>query len=108
MPITDLSSKHTNLLCAILGQYFHNMPVSVFLFGSQAGTVYRPDSDLDLLIDAAPDIPLSRRAQLQEAFEESTLPFRVDVVFRTDISPEFYQRIQEHLIPLCAFKGHVC
>jgi predicted nucleotidyltransferase len=108
MPITDLNSKHANLLRAILGQYFHDMPVSVFLFGSRVGTAYRPDSDLDLLIDAAQDIPLSTRAQLKEAFEESALPFRVDVVFRTDISPDFYQRIQEHLIPLCAFKGHGC
>ena len=37
------------------------------------------------------------------SFEESDVPFHVDIVLRTDISPEFYQCIQEDLLPLCDF-----
>jgi predicted nucleotidyltransferase len=58
---------------------------------------------LDLLIDTQEQIPLSTIAQLKESFEESDLPFHVDIVLRTDISPEFYRRIQEDLLPLCDF-----
>ena len=104
MSVTGLSKTHENILLAILEDYFSAKPVSVCLFGSRVGTAYRPDSDLDLLIDTEEEMPLSTRAQLKEAFEESNLPFRVDVVMRTDLSPEFYQRIRPDLIPLCTFR----
>lgn len=103
--MTSLKREHSETLRAILGQYFRHTPTSVFVFGSRTGQAYRPDSDVDLLIETQEEIPLNTLARLKEAFEESDLPFRVDVVLRTDVSPEFYQRIQEDLTPLCAFSG---
>ena len=100
-----LKREHEKTLRAILWKYFRNTTTSVFVFGSRTGQSYRPDSDIDLLIDTQDEIPLSTMAMLKEAFEESDLPFRVDVVLRTDINPKFYQRIQEDLTPICAFSG---
>jgi predicted nucleotidyltransferase len=96
-PMTNLTLKHENILLTILREYFHHLPLSVFVFGSRAGASPRTDSDLDLLIDSAEEIPLSTIAKLKEALEDSDLPFRVDIVLRTDVSPEFYQRIRGDL-----------
>lgn len=59
-----------------------------WVFGSRATGRARPFSDLDLLIDAAPPLDWKQRAALQERFEASALPFRVDVVEPIDISGE--------------------
>jgi predicted nucleotidyltransferase len=99
-----LVPQHAHIVRAILSEYFAGMPLRVFVFGSRARTSPRADSDLDLLIDTQEELPLSTLAHLKESFEESNLPFHVDIVLRTDISPEFYQRIQEDLLPLCAFR----
>lgn len=99
----SLKPEHKQILVSILETYFHDTSLSVFVFGSRAGTSPRPDSDLDLLLDAQAGIPLSTLGRLKEAFEESDLPFRVDVVCRADISPDFYRRIQADLTPLCIF-----
>ena len=37
-------------------------------------------------------------AQLAEAFAESDLPWKVDLVQWRDLSPEFQQRIKEHRV----------
>lgn len=51
-------------------------------------------SDLDLvLIDSKP-LPLSIRAELNHAFSESDLPWKVDLVDWHSISPEFQKVIQ--------------
>lgn len=98
--MTTLKPEHKQILVSILDTYFHATPLSVFIFGSRASGSARPDSDLDLLLDAQDEIPLSTLAKLKEAFEESDLPFRVDVVCRADISPEFDQRIRAGLTPV--------
>lgn len=52
----------------------------VGLFGSRVDGHPRPGSDADLWIDANPSLTPSERVRLEEAFEESALPFRVDIV----------------------------
>jgi predicted nucleotidyltransferase len=105
MPLSSLQTKHTDTIRRILRGYFHGTPLTAYVFGSRTGRWYHPESDLDLLLDTEADIPLNKLARLKGAFEDSDLPFRVDVVLRSEISPEFYQRIRQELIPLCAFGG---
>ena len=107
MPLIHLTPQHANIVRAILSEYFAGTPLCVCVFGSRARLSPRTDSDLDLLIDTQEPIRLSTIAQLKESFEESDLPFHVDIVLRTAISPEFYQCIQEDLLPLCDFRDTV-
>ena len=66
----------------------------VWAFGSRVGGLPKPFSDLDLvLIDSKP-LPLSIRAELNNAFSESDLPWKVDLVDWHSISPEFQKIIQ--------------
>ena len=52
----------------------------VWAFGSRAGGTPRASSDLDLAVLGAEPLPVAVSGDLREAFTESALPFRVDVV----------------------------
>lgn len=100
MPGLTLQPAHLTLLRTILRTYLGERPARVYAFGSRARGDSRSNSDLDVLLDDQEEIPLSTLAALKEAFEESCLPFRVDVVRRSDLSPEFYQHIHRDCLPL--------
>ncbi|MBL0924996.1 MAG: nucleotidyltransferase domain-containing protein [Sphingomonadaceae bacterium] len=61
----------------------------VHVFGSRATGQCKPWSDLDLVIDAQKAIPLALLARISEAFDESSLPWKVDMVDRHSVSKEF-------------------
>lgn len=52
----------------------------VRVFGSRAMGRARPFSDLDLLVRTGKRLSWEQRIALQDAFEQSELPFRVDIV----------------------------
>ena len=59
--------------------------VSVSAFGSRAtGLGLKDHSDLHLLVDSPIELPLIILANLREAFNESDLPFSVDLLERKD------------------------
>lgn len=58
-------------------------------FGSRVTGGARPWSDLDLAVLGRQRLGFERVALLREAFDESTLPFRVDVVDWHAISDGF-------------------
>jgi predicted nucleotidyltransferase len=53
---------------------------SVWVFGSRAGGQPRRFSDLDLAIDAQRPLSFSETGSLREAFDDSDLPYKVDIV----------------------------
>lgn len=55
-------------------------PVDLYLFGSRARGDAKEASDIDLALDPKGELPLGVLAHLDEQFEESTVPVRVDVV----------------------------
>ena len=69
--------------------------VPIWVFGSRVKGTAKPYSDLDLVIVDDQKIPQKCYYQIQDAFEESTLPYRVDVLDWHRISPSFRQVIQE-------------
>ena len=70
----------------------------VWAFGSRAtGHRVRKFSDLDLVIDGEA-VPLNEIALLDEALDESRLPFKVDVTQMTWLAPEFRERINSEMV----------
>ncbi len=49
-------------------------------FGSRAKNTHRPYSDLDLAVKGRSPLSLANLADLADAFSESDLPYKVDVV----------------------------
>lgn len=66
----------------------------VYLFGSRARGDARWNSDFDLWIDAQ-DVPPSTLSHLQEALEESFVPFRVDIVTTAQLAGRFGRVVRE-------------
>ena len=75
----------------------HHVPgCEVRAFGSRVTGRTKPWSDLDLAIVGPEPMGLRKRGRLIEAFQESTLPFRVDVLDWHEASPTFQAIIAEH------------
>lgn len=73
----------------------HVPACEVRAFGSRQKWTAKETSDLDLVVVGPQRIQLKTMAALKEAFEESILPMRVDVLDWNAISPEFQRVIEE-------------
>ncbi len=73
-----------------------------FAFGSRAtGVRLKPWSDLDLVIEGPQPLSFAVSGHLREAFDESLLPWKVDVVDRCSVSEEFGRIIDAEKVALC-------
>lgn len=90
-----LSIEQSQELKAILVQ--QGFSGQVFAFGSRVRGDHQKYSDLDLLIKSDQQISIQALQRLQSAFQESNLPFRVDIVDWWTISADFRSRIQPEL-----------
>jgi len=85
--LIHLTGAHYAILAPLLELYAPDQ--GVLVFGSRATGKVKPYSDLDLcLMDEEPLSP-EAIAGLHLAFEESDLPFRVDVVEWATLSDSF-------------------
>ena len=72
----------------------------VRVFGSRARGEARRGSDLDLAIDAGRPLTSRESGALADAFEESDLPYTVDVVDVRAASEGFVELIERECSPL--------
>ena len=93
----DLTPAQRTLVCRIVDAHLERRRVRVF--GSRAHGTAKPFSDLDLLV-LGPALDASLRGTLEEAFDESDLPFRVDIAEAAALSPEFRARITPQAVGL--------
>lgn len=74
----NLSQQEWELVKRILNQFLPGL--EVWAFGSRTNGKAKRYSDLDLAIISQQPLPLATMAALREAFDESDLPIKVDVV----------------------------
>jgi predicted nucleotidyltransferase len=89
----NLQPKYIQIVKAILAQYVPE--AKVYVFGSRVSLTAKLHSDLDLVIMNQKATPVKRLYLLQDAFAESDLPFRVDVLDWHTISKDFRRQIAE-------------
>lgn len=75
----------------ILQQYLSGYPV--WAFGSRVSGPCKPYSDLDLAIVGTQPLSFALLAEVAEAFSESDLPWKVDLIDWSTTSQAFRQRI---------------
>ena len=88
----SITEAQRALILDLLEKHLPN--TAAWVYGSRAKGEARPKSDLDMVVFANPSQSRSVY-DLKEAFEESNLPFRVDV-FVWDSMPE---RFRERVLP---------
>lgn len=94
----DLRPEDLQLVQKILKEQVPGMKVLVF--GSRAKGTAKKHSDLDLALVGSAPLSFSQLGILKEAFMESDLPFKVDVVDWHRISPEFQELIEKEAVVL--------
>lgn len=90
----DVTPQQEKTIRAILTEYAPDVEARVF--GSRATHTAKKHSDLDLALVGDGAIEQSVVARLRLAFEESDLPFRVDIVDWNFITPEFRRIIEDN------------
>ena len=94
----QLQPEHAQIVRKVFGAVLPG--AQVWVFGSRATGKARPFSDLDLLVTQPPKLTWAQRADLSDAFEESALPFLVDVVPISELAPGFAQRVHGERVAL--------
>lgn len=94
MRFIALTPSQLELVRSILSHYHRDFHA----FGSRTKGTQRPLSDLDVLSK----IPLTKLqvSTITESFEESDLPFKVDLILWGQIDSTFQQRIAADLVPI--------
>ncbi len=72
----------------------------VFVFGSRARGTTKRSSDLDLAIEASTALNFREIAILADTFEDSDLPYKVDVVDLKMVGVAFGAQVRENMVPL--------
>lgn len=94
----NLKPEHRRIVRDILA---HHLPGrEVRLFGSRANGTAKPYSDIDLVIMGDELLPVTTMRILRDAFEDSNLPFQVDLVEWAGTSEEFRKVITMTYAPL--------
>lgn len=96
--MAELTAEQLAIVRSVLATFLPDVPV--WAFGSRVRGTAGPFSDLDLAILAEQPLDPALRAALVEAFSESNLPFRVDVVEWAHASEGFRQIIQAQHVAL--------
>lgn len=95
----DIRPKDIEIVRSILRR---NLPedASVWVFGSRAQGKARRGADLDLALDAGRPLSKSESYALADAFEQSDLPYTVDVVDLRTVTESFKAIIEAEKVLL--------
>lgn len=90
----QIEPKHLEIVKNVLKKY----PYKFYAFGSRVNGTPRKFSDLDICF--FDEIPWNIQAHLDNDFEESDLPYKVDVVNWNTIDESFKKNIKSDLTPI--------
>lgn len=75
-----------------------NTAYDIFLFGSRADGTAREMSDIDIGIKGKKQLDLITRALLDETFENSIIPYKIDIVDFSTASEKFKSYAMQHAV----------
>lgn len=84
----------------ILFKYLDPKKDKAFIFGSRASGKARKFSDIDIGLKSEREIDRMLMSDIEEAFDESNIPFAVDVVDFSQVSDKFKELAEQKIINL--------
>lgn len=100
LPPIDIQHEHWTIVRDVLKK--HMPQHTVWAFGSRVTGNAKPYSDLDLAMISDKPMALTELANLREAFSESDLPWKVDIVDWATTSASFREIIEQNYVTLQA------
>ena len=103
----DIRPDHLEIVQNILREH---LPAGfkVWVFGSRANWTTKDSSDLDLAVEGTDTLDHKAMVRLEVAFEESDLPYTVDVVDLNAVSPDFREIVEGQGVLLPVAKDPMC
>ncbi len=98
-PPVDIRGDHLRIVQDVLRRHLPD-DVTVWVFGSRATWMTKDSSDLDLALEGDTAIPPRSLSTLEVAFEDSDLPFAVDIVDVRRINERFRRIVAEQRVRL--------
>lgn len=89
-----LTTNKFTIIKNILQRFIPNY--AVWVFGSRISDRYKKFSDLDLVIINYRSLDFKIYAQIVEAFDDSDLTFKVDLLEWASLSDSWHEKIQEN------------
>ena len=83
----------------------HLPDAEIWGIGSRVEGTAKPYSDLDLVVVMNGKMPFDRYLSIRNAFEESELSFRVDVMDYHRLNPSFQKKVADHHVVLFSPKS---
>ncbi|HOW52064.1 MAG TPA: nucleotidyltransferase domain-containing protein [bacterium] len=85
--MAEITPRERALIADLLAAHLPGVPIHAF--GSRVNGNAKPYSDLDIALITDTPLPIAQVAELAEAFAETDLPFRVDIVEWARIADDF-------------------
>lgn len=95
-----IDTKTITLVKQILFRYLEPKDYSLFIFGSRASGENKKYSDIDIGVEGKKPVKFLTLAKLQDAFEESNLPYIIDLVDFATVSDSFKKIAKKNSIAL--------
>lgn len=92
----DLTEQQRAIVQRILSEYLPNVEVCVF--GSRIKGTAKPYSDLDLALMTTSPLSIRQQRKLEDAFSDSALPFKVDLIDWASCSESFKSIISDNYV----------
>lgn len=93
----NLPEADLKIVKQILRQYVPNY--EIWVFGSRITPNAKKFSDLDLVIKTKKPLPIDTLLELKEAFSDSVLPIKIDVLDWSRTNEPFRQIIMKNYLP---------
>ena len=100
----DIRADHLRIVHDVLARHLPD-GVRVWVFGSRATWATKDSSDLDLALEGDTQVPARSLAALESAFEDSDLPYAVDVVDVNRIGRRFRRIVEQQRVRLPGSDG---
>ncbi len=94
--INGITEKEREIINNIINKY----PYEFYAYGSRVKGDFTKGSDLDILIKSDNQIPIKIIEELKLKFNESRIPYIVNIVIFNDISDDFFNLIKKDLTKL--------
>ena len=95
----DIRPDHLEIVKSILSEHLA-LEVQVWIFGSRADWLTKDSSDLDIALEGKRKLSQELLGILKSSFEDSVLPFSVDVVDLNRVGEPFRRVVESQRIPL--------
>ena len=94
----DLENKYIEFIKNTINNVLTD--VEIYIFGSRVQGVAKKYSDVDIALKSSEKIEFSDILRIKSLFEDSTFPYKVDIVDLDSIKPEFLSIIEKDIVKI--------